>query len=147
MALELEDVRQQLGRARKQLEAAKKTTKEAKQKELVLSDYVAALVVVEQQLAPASKPKTAELQVVASSPTENVVDDGNKAETIRTLVESSPEGVSPAEIRAMLKDLGLNYKDTYVYSVLLRSKKAGKIRERNGKYFPAGEDVKAKAAS
>ncbi|MFI5095820.1 MAG: hypothetical protein ACHQIK_20525 [Candidatus Acidiferrales bacterium] len=146
MALTLSDVRQELEKARKQLDVAKKATKEAKLRESELTDYVASLVVVEQQLEPAPKPKTADLQVVASSLVENA-DDGNKAETIRTIVEHSPEGVSPAEIRALLKEMALNYKDTYVYSVLLRAKKSGKIRERNGKYYPAVEETKKAVAS
>jgi len=147
LALELRDVDQQLEKARKEWDAAKKATKEAKLKESQLGDYVAALETIKRQLEPTSKAKTAELQVVASSPAENVVDEGNKSETIRMLVGRSPEGISPAEIRGLLKDLGYNYKDTYVYSVLLRAKKSGRVREKNGKYYPAVEEVKKAAAS
>ena len=51
--------------------------------------------------------------------------------------------MTPAEIRQKLQESSIEMNYAYVYSILLRSKRAGKIEEKNGRYYMA---QKAEAA-
>jgi hypothetical protein len=143
----IEDVDQRLEKARKQWEAAKKAARESKSEADRLADLVAALQRVRAEYVSGVKNEPAELRVVEPS-TPALTNEGNKTEMVRSLIKrQAPDGLTPAEIRAKLKETGADFNDTYVYAVLLRSKKAGKIRERNGKYYFVEEEESKKTAA
>jgi hypothetical protein len=74
------------------------------------------------------------------------VAEDNKAEAIRAIIREH-HGLTPVQIRKLATDKGLQLKTNYVYAVLLRGKKSGRITQRNGKYFVEERDLRGEAAS
>lgn len=150
----IDELRTRLEKTKREWETAKKEAREAKAREARLYDDLSALERVLQS-ATSDSGRTAQVTVVPPamtwSPTPNPApeEESSKAEIVRRVIKQhSPLGLTPADLRAKLADQGHQMEGPYIYSILLRNKRAGKIRERNGKYFiDATDDLRAKAVS
>lgn len=139
-----DELKQRIETTRKQWEKARKDAREAKDRESTLYTHLTALQRVhDAEVSRMGKGKQPEALVsVVSAPSAA----GNKTETIRELIRNhSPAGLTPAQIREKLRQASVDLNDTYVYSVLLRSKRRGLIEEKNGRYFTV-EGLKTEAA-
>lgn len=143
----LDELKSRIESTRKQWEKAKKDAREAKEREGELYGKLTALQRVLQS-EEKGNPKKAEHVVSQVSSAPMIVDTLNKAEFVRDVIRRNhPNGMTPAQIREALRAAGVETNDTYVYSVLLRSKRTGRLRESNGKYYVDGTDLQEKVAS
>jgi hypothetical protein len=131
-----EELRNRLKTKQREWERCKEEVRKAKDKEAELRQEISALNVLLQREEPQdTRPATA-----------IDVGDGNKAEIVRNLIEETAgrEGLSPIQVRTLLESRGVAMPANYLYAVLMRAKRAGRIIEKNGRYFSPEE---AKAAS
>jgi hypothetical protein len=52
-------------------------------------------------------------------------------------------GLVPAQIRKLLEEKQFQMPTNYLYAILLRAKKTGRLIERGGRYFPPEQKEKA----
>jgi hypothetical protein len=143
----LDELKSRIESTRKQWEKAKKDAREAKEREGELYGKLTALQRVLQSEEKGSTHKKAEHIVPQGAGAPLIVDTLNKAEFVRDVIRRNPNGMTPAQVREALRASGVETNDTYVYSVLLRSKRTGRLRESNGKYFVDASDLQEKVAS
>jgi chromosome condensin MukBEF ATPase and DNA-binding subunit MukB len=131
----LDELRQRLEKAQKDWERAKQALRDAKAREAQLGSQLSALrSIYDAELEKSGGRKKADVTPLKASPAPSV-SQANKAQIVREIIRANPSGLTPAEIRQKAQESGVDFKDAYVYSILLRSKRAGKIEEKNGKYF------------
>ena len=142
----VDELKSRIDSTRKQWERASREAREAKERAGDLYGKLTAL----QRVYDAEKGTGKKTQpATAASPAVSIVAPNglNKSEMVRELIRRNP-GMRPPEIREALRVSGAETNDTYVYSVLLRAKKAGHIREEQGRYYiDVSDDMHAKVAS
>ena len=128
----LDELRSRLKAKQKEWEKYKEQVREAKEKETKAREEFYALQLILQSEQPK---KAADAQVTVPLP---IAPGANKSEVIRLLIqEHGSNGLVPAQIRKLCEEKHINMPTNYLYAVLLRAKKANRIAERNGKYYPA----------
>jgi hypothetical protein len=136
-----EELRTRLKAKQKDWEKCREDMRKVKEKDAALREEIAAIQVLLNTEEP-------QLAASTSKPAPVAIDSGdrNKAESVRQLIEevAGSEGLSPAQIRKLLEARGVTMPTNYLYAILGRSKKAGQVVEKSGRYFPT---EKAKAAS
>ena len=143
----IDDLKSRLDKTKRDWETAKKDAREAKALEAKLYDDLSALERIYQSALSENGRVVAVVPVSATSPASE--EEGSKAEIVRRVLKQySPVGLTPADLRAKLAEQGHVLEGPYLYSILLRNKRTGKVRERNGKYsVEVADDIRAKAAS
>lgn len=125
-------------------EKYKEEVRKAKENEARTREELSALQVL--MASEKGKGKAKERAVPVAVPLPITPSEVNKAEVVRSLIhEHAANGMTPAQIRALLEARSFPMPTNYLYAILLRAKKAGHVTEKNGKYYPA--DEKEKAAS
>ena len=144
----LDELKSRIESTRKQWEKAKKDAREAKEREGELYGKLTALQRVLQSEEKGSTSKKSEQATPQAAGAPMIVDTLNKAEFVREIIARNPNGMTPAQIREALHAGGVETNDTYVYSVLLRAKRTGRLRESNGRYYVGVSDsLQEKVAS
>jgi hypothetical protein len=135
-----EELRTRLKAKHHEWEKYKEQVRAAKERELKAREEFSAL----QLLLHSEQPKkAADSQAAVPLP---IASETNKADVIRLLIqEHGANGLVPAQIRKLLEANQVHMPTNYLYAVLLRAKKANRIVERNGKYYPI--ENKQQAAS
>lgn len=67
--------------------------------------------------------------------------NGNKSSWVRQMVlRFRNEGIAPARLRQIARTVGIAVTPQFPYTTLYNLKQAGKVREEDGRYFPAALD-------
>jgi hypothetical protein len=140
-----DELRNRLNAKQSEWEKCREEVRIAKEKETRLRDEISAL----QVLLSAEDPKARKNQgnIVAVPLPSNVSEQSasNKVQAVRSVIsEHASVGINPPRIIQVLEQKGIQVGVSYIYGILARSKKAGVITERNGRYYPV---EKEKAAS
>jgi hypothetical protein len=129
-----EEVKVRLKAKMREWDKAKEAVRAAKEHEATIRDQVAALQVLDYAERPKGK------EAVATPPPVTPIDGNvadNKAEVVRLIIEEhAANGLAPAQIRKFLEAKKVQMPTNYLYAILLRAKKRGKIAEKDGKYYP-----------
>jgi len=141
----LDETRSRAKAKQREWEKCKEEVRKAKERESQVRDQLTALQVLINAEQP-NKAKAADAPVTQLSLATNTDTDGNKAEIVRAVIqEHGSTGLTPSQIRKFLDAKGFPASGNYLYAVLLRSKRTGRLIERNGRYYPP--EQKEKAAS
>ena len=82
-------------------------------------------------------PSTSVQELVSMNPDTFSHDDGNKTQlVVDAILSHEREGAKAGRIFADIIAKGVTINKNYVYSILNRLKKSGRIQSRRGKYFP-----------
>jgi len=127
----------------KEWEKYKEHVREAKENETKAREELSALQVL--MTSEKGKGKSKEQNVAVPLPIAPS-QEANKAEVVRSLIqEHAVNGLAPAQIRKLLEARKFEMPTNYLYAILLRAKKVGRVIEKGGRYYPA--DEKEKTAS
>jgi hypothetical protein len=130
-----EELRARLKTKQHEWEKCKEELRRAKDKDAALREEIGAIQVVLAKMEPAKKQES-------QAPIPVSIDGGsekNKAEAVRLVIEdmAGNEGLAPSQIRTFLEVRKVQMPTNYLYAILTRAKKAGKVTEKSGRYFPA----------
>lgn len=134
----LEELRSRMKAKQREWEKCREEVRKAKEKELRARDELAAL----QVLVDAEQPKAAKAPgKLAPIPLNDTAT--NKAEAVRRVLQECGSGLTPAEIREKLVEQHVDAGGNYLYSILIRGKKTGRLVEKGRRYYLADDKEKA----
>jgi hypothetical protein len=135
-----EELRARLKTKQKEWDRCSEEMRKVKERSAALREEIGAITVLLNKVEPQHTEGVSKATPVA------IDGDRNKAEAVRQVIEerAGVEGLTPTQIRLVLESRAVKMPTNYLYAILGRSKKAGQITERDGKYFAA---EKEKAAS
>lgn len=123
----------------KEWDKAKDEVRLSKEREQKLREEFMAL----QILWNAEQPKNRKAESETAAAAAVSIRDTNKAELVRLVVQDhGTDGMTPAQIRAVLEMRKINMPTNYLYSILMRAKKTGRIVEKDGKYYSPEETAR-----
>jgi hypothetical protein len=75
----------------------------------------------------------------AEQPRDTELPTNNRTEFVRRVVHMKADsgGVTPSEIKAVAKSLGMTIPANFPHTILFKLKKAKQVREQGGRYYPA----------